>query len=155
MVGSFTPDDIDVSALGSERIRFHGRMETSRLRSFFTGMDLVVSPNKPYTLHPGNFDGFPTGSCVEASLCGVAMMATDALRQNPGYPDGQAMLIVQPDVPQLVQRVRELVQQPRRLGPLARAGQALSRQWYAPGHQIGQRMRVLEFVAERVGVSMT
>lgn len=155
VVGSFTPDDIDVSALGSERIRFHGRMETSRLRSFFTGMDLVVSPNKPYTLHPGNFDGFPTGSCVEASLCGVAMMATDALRQNPGYPDGQAMLIVQPDVPQLVQRVRELVQQPRRLGPLARAGQALSRQWYAPGHQIGQRMRVLEFVAERVGVSMT
>ena len=154
VVGSFTPDDIDVRALG-ERICFHGRLETSQMRSFFGDKDLVVSPNKPWTLHPGNFDGFPTGSCVEASLCGVAMMATDALKQDPGYGAAQAMLIVEPDdAAALAQQVRVLVADPAQLGRIARAGQALSRRLYAPEHQIGERMRVLEGAAAGVGLRL-
>lgn len=154
VVGSFTPDDIDVRALG-ERICFHGRLETSQMRSFFGDKDLVVSPNKPWTLHPGNFDGFPTGSCVEASLCGVAMMATDALKQDPGYGAAQAMLIVEPDdAAALAQQVRVLVADPAQLGRIARAGQALSRRLYAPEHQIGERTRVLEGAAAGVGLRL-
>jgi lipopolysaccharide transport system ATP-binding protein len=154
VVGSFTPEDIDVSALG-ERIRFHGRLETSQMRSFFTDKDLVVSPNKPWTLHPGNFDGFPTGSCVEASLCGVAMMASDVLQQDPGYAEAQAMLIVPPDDPErLAREVRALAADPARLARIARAGQALSRRLYAPEHQIGQRMRMLETAAAAVGLRL-
>ncbi|MFN7043149.1 MAG: glycosyltransferase family 4 protein [Acidovorax temperans] len=154
VVGSFTPDDIDVQALG-ERIRFHGRLETSQMRSFFADKDLVVSPNKPWTLHPGNFDGFPTGSCVEASLCGVAMMATDVLKQDPGYAEAQAMLIVEPDdAAGLAQQVRALVAEPGRLGRIARDGQALSRRLYAPERQIGERMRVLDDAAAQVGLGL-
>jgi lipopolysaccharide transport system ATP-binding protein len=153
VVGSFTADDVDVAALG-KRISFHGRIETIDLPGFFDGMDLVVSPNKPFLLHPGNFDGFPTGACVEASLCGVAVMASDALKQNPGYHSGDSILIVPPAADAMVEGLRGLLREPGRVASMARAGQALTRRWYAPEVQIGRRREVLEAVAQEVGLAL-
>jgi len=153
VVGSFTADDVDVAML-DERIRFSGRIETTDLPTFFHGMDLVVSPNKPFVLHAGNFDGFPTGACVEASLCGVAVMASDALEQNPGYRSGESMLIVPPAVDAMVEALRGLLREPWQVASIARAGQALTRRWYAPEVQIGRRREVLETVAQQVGLAL-
>lgn len=153
VVGSFSPDDIDVGALG-ERITFHGRVETAQLRGFFAAMDLVVSPNRPFMLHPGNFDGFPTGGCVEAALCGVAVMASDALKQNPGYPNGEAMLIVAPDVDAMVAAMHGLLHAPARVAAIARTGQALTRQWYAPDVQIGKRCEALQALASSAAFTL-
>ncbi len=151
--GGFGPDELDVSALG-DRIQFHGRLETAELRHFYAGMDLIISPNQPYLLHPGNFDGFPTGCCVEAALCGVAVMATDALRQNPGYVDGESIFLLDtagpPLAQQIVARLRQLAAQPQLLHAVGHAGQALTRQLYAPGRQIGERQRILREVAARL-----
>lgn len=146
VVGSFTPSDLDVTPLGN-RIRFHGRIETVNLPMFFSGMDVIVSPNKPRVLHPGNFDGFPTGSCTEAALCGVTVVASDSLGQNPGYPDGRGMLIIQPTAEAVEEAIRELVTHAHRVGEMARLGQALTRQWYAPGVQIGGRLELLQSLA--------
>jgi lipopolysaccharide transport system ATP-binding protein len=153
VVGSFTADDVDVATL-DKRISFSGRIETTDLPTFFHGMDLVVSPNKPFLLHPGNFDGFPTGACVEASLCGVAVMASDALEQNPGYHSGESILIVPPAVDAMVEALRGLLREPGRVASIARAGQALTRRWYAPEVQIGRRREVLEAVAQEVGLAL-
>lgn len=153
VVGSFGPDDIDVSAL-DDRITFHGRVETSRLPRFFAGMDLVVSPNKPYLLHPGNFDGFPTGGCVEAALCGVAVMASDSLGQNIGYPNGEAMLIIEPSAPAVAEGIRMLLASPEQVGQIARRGCELTRQWYAPSVQIEGRRDVISEVARDVALDL-
>ncbi len=148
--GGFTPNEVELSGL-EDHIVFHGRLETPRLRRFFLGMDLIVSPNRPGLLHPGNFDGFPTGGCVEASLTGVAIMATDALAQNPGYVDGESIFLLdlagQPLEHQIESRVRAILDEPGALERVARAGQALTGQLYAPQHQIGERQRVLREVA--------
>lgn len=146
VVGSFTADDLDVTALG-DRIQFYGRIETAHLPAFFSGMDVIVSPNKPRVLHPGNFDGFPTGSCTEAALCGVTVVASDSLGQNPGYPDGRGMLIIQPTAAAVERALRELLSHPRRVGEIARLGQTLTRQLYAPDVQIGGRLKVLQTLA--------
>jgi len=153
VVGSFTAEDVDVATL-DKRISFTGRIETTDLPTFFHGMDLVVSPNKPFLLHPGNFDGFPTGACVEASLCGVAVMASDALEQNPGYHSGESILIVPPAADAMVEAMRGLLREPMRVASIARAGQALTRRWYAPEVQIGRRREVLEAVAQEVGLAL-
>jgi lipopolysaccharide transport system ATP-binding protein len=153
VVGSFSPDDIDVSALG-DRLTFHGRLETSQLRSFLSGMDVVVSLSLPGALHPGNFDGFPTGSAVEASLCGVAIIASDVLGQNPGYGDGESMAIVPPLAKHLTARVNKLLAKPRNIAKMARAGQALTRRLYAPERQIAPRMAVLEQTARELGLEL-
>ncbi len=153
VVGGFGPVDLS----DGERdlsIRFHGRLETSELRRFLHDIDLVVSPNRPFVLHPGNFDGFPTGGCVEASLCGAALMATDALQQNPGYVDRESMLIVGPRAEDLVQAMRWLLDEPARVAKLARAGRELSLQLYAPNVQIGRRIALLEESAGAAGLDL-
>ena len=154
--GGFTPEEKDVAELG-EHIHFHGRLLTQELRQFYAGMDLIVSPNQPYLLHPGNFDGFPTGCCVEASLCGVAIMATDALAQNPGYIDGESILMLDTTADislarQIETRIRQMYADPVALARIGQAGQVLTRQWYAPEHQIGRRQHILRSVAEQLGL---
>lgn len=153
VVGGFTAADIDVTQLG-DRIRFHGRIETVDLPGFFAGMDVVVSPNKPRIRYAGSFDGFPTGSCTEAALCGVAVVASDVLGQNPGYPDGEALLVVEPTAEAVVGTLRALLAEPARIGPIARLGRTLSRRWYAPEVQIGGRREMLERVARDASVTL-
>jgi len=137
-----------------DRIRFHGRIETVDLPAFFAGMDVVVSPNKPRVLHAGNFDGFPTGSCTEAALCGVAVVASDVLGQNPGYPDGEAVLIVEPTAAAVAGMLRGLLAEPERIGRVARLGRTLTRRWYAPEAQIGGRRQVLEVAARHASLTL-
>lgn len=154
--GGFTREEIDTAPLG-ERIQFHGRLTTQDLRQFYAGMDIIVSPNQPYLLHPGNFDGFPTGCCVEASLCGVAIMATDALAQNPGYVDGASIVLLDmaaetPLAQQIEARIRNLYASPAVLAHMGQAGQAITRRLYAPERQIGQRQAILRSVAAQLGL---
>lgn len=154
--GGFTREELDISHLG-ERIQFHGRLTTQELRQFYADMDLIVSPNQPYLLHPGNFDGFPTGCCVEASLCGVTIMATDALAQNPGYIDGESIVLLDmaagiPLAQQIETHIRTLYANPAALARLGQAGQEVTRRLYAPERQIGQRQDILRSVAAQLGL---
>jgi hypothetical protein len=153
VVGGFAAQDIDVRPLRN-RIRFHGRLETPELQRFFAGMDLIVALSRPGSLHRGNFDGFPTGAAVEASLAGVAVLASDVLGQNPGYVDDEAMLIVEPHAAEVVRRVRTLMAKPARIAAIARAGQAVSRTLFAPEAQIAPRIALLEQTAQRLGMRL-
>ena len=148
--GGYRTVDLDLPGLGHP-IAYHGRLPTAQLRAFYGQMDLIISPNQPGQLHTGNFDGFPTGACVEAALCEVAIMATDALQQNPGYVDGQSLFLLahegEPVAQQIERRVRALAAQPERLGQVACAGQQITRQLYAPERQIAIRQDILRKAA--------
>lgn len=153
VVGGFDREDIDVRALG-DRIVFHGRLETPALQRFFADMDLIVALSRPGSLHRGNFDGFPTGAAVEASLSAVAVLASDVLGQNPGYVHGESMLIVQPHAGDVVRQVRALVGAPDQIAAIAFAGQAVSRRLFAPEAQITPRIALLEDCAQRLGMAL-
>lgn len=148
--GGYTPEDLHVEGLG-RAIDYHGRLITADLRRFYAGMDLIVSPNRPGKLHNGNFDGFPTGACVEASLCGVAIMATDALNQNPGFVDQGSIFMLELDddtvSSQIAEQVRRLLVDPDLLSRVANKGQALSRDLYSPESQIATRQTILRDAA--------
>ncbi len=155
--GGYSPGDFDVTMLG-DRIHYHGRLTTQELSELYATMDIIVSPNRPGILHPGNFDGFPTGCCVEASLCGVAIMATDALGQNPGYVDGESILLLDlasstPVARQIENHVRQMLEHPAALFQIKIAGQGLTRQLYAPDKQIDRRQKVLFDVGLSLGSS--
>lgn len=148
--GGYMPADLDVPGL-DQHITYHGRLPTAQLRAFYGQMDLIISPNRPGQLHAGNFDGFPTGACVEAALCEVAIMATDALQQNPGYVDQQSIFLLDHDgepVPQQIERtVRHLAAHPEQIGQVASACQRLTRTLYAPERQIATRQAILRKAA--------
>jgi lipopolysaccharide transport system ATP-binding protein len=148
--GGYTSADLQAPGLGCP-VQYHGRLPTAQLREFYGQMDLIVSPNRPGQLHMGNFDGFPTGACVEAALCEVAIMATDALQQNPGYIDQQSIFLLDHDgepLPEQIERtVRHLADHPEQLIQLAKACQRLTRTLYAPERQIATRQDILRKAA--------
>jgi lipopolysaccharide transport system ATP-binding protein len=156
--GGYTPEELAFGDL-SERICCHGRLETAELQHLYADMDLIVSPGRPGLLHPGNFDGFPTGACVEAALCGVAMLVTDPLGQNPGYADDTDIFLLdhqERDLPlaaQIAERVRQLAADPRRLARVAAAGAELTRRLYHPRVQIEPRQHLLATLLARLAAA--
>ena len=151
VVGSFTPEHwraaMPAGAPDPDTLplRFHGRLETSALRAFYREVDVVVSPNRPRVLHAGNFDGFPTGCCVEGALCGVVMVASDPLGLNAGrYREGVEFVRIEPDGADVARALRTLLADPPSVKRIGEAGQAVTRRLFAPDVQIGGRIAVLE-----------
>ena len=106
---------------------------------------MVVSPNQArlFSGDPGKTDGFPTGSSMEASLCGAAILATDELAQNRHYADGSELIVVPPDAAVIAERVVALAADPQALAALGEAGRARSLALHAPGVQLGRRLAIL------------
>ncbi|MEO7016693.1 MAG: glycosyltransferase family 4 protein [Leifsonia sp.] len=145
VIGDFSEDDLDVSDI-RHLITFHGPLRTKELKEVFSGMDLVLSPNRPGVLAANAFDGFPLGSVVEAALCGAGIVATDALEQNRLFMDGRNVLIVQPTADDIVLRIRELIDAPGGIGRLSQAGLAVARRHYGVDSQLWARLGVMEEV---------
>jgi lipopolysaccharide transport system ATP-binding protein len=143
VVGSFSPADVELGSLAS-RVRFYGTLPTAELRQFLLTMDAIVAPSRPFTLHAGNFDGFPTGACIEAAACGVAVLAADPLAQNRFFEDGHSIVLIDNAPDAIAAALLALLQAPARLRRIALAGQAVVRERYAPEQQIGRRIALIE-----------
>ncbi len=153
VVGDFGADDVELGPLAA-RLRFHGTLATAELREFLLGMDAIVAPSRPFTLHAGNFDGFPTGACVEAAACGVAVLAADPLAQNTLFDDGRSIVLLDNEPAAIAAALLALLRQPARLRAIGLAGQAVVRRHYAPQVQIGRRIAVLERELAAVGAAV-
>src|SRR3970282_285347 len=108
-------------ALGGQ-ILFHGRKRTDFFPSFYSGMDIILSPNIPFVLHPGSFDGFPTGACMEAGICGVAVFCSDVLKQNIRFRDGEEIVVVPPDPAEIEETIWRYYRNPDALYRLSARG---------------------------------
>lgn len=138
VVGEF--DEADVAEFGSpEDVTLHGVLDSRQLRELYLTMDAIVSPNRPGVLAHGAFDGFPLASCVEAALCGVAMVMTDHLRQSTFLRDGRDALIVEADADRISDRLEELLREPGGLRRVARSGLRKVRYVYSPPRQVDLR----------------
>ncbi|SOE01211.1 FkbM family methyltransferase [Blastococcus haudaquaticus] len=143
VVGGFGPSDLAGEHANLD-LSFSGVLSTPELRQFYSGMDVIVSPTASGRLAPGAFDGFPTGACVEAALCGVALVATDPLNQNRLYTDGRDIHMPRADVVEVVARILDLVADPDGVRRVAQAGLRTTRQAYGVDAQLWSRRRVLE-----------
>ncbi|MGY2064411.1 FkbM family methyltransferase [Blastococcus sp. SYSU DS0619] len=143
VVGGFGASDVADEHADLE-LEFAGVLSTPQLREFFGSMDIVVSPTATGRLAPGAFDGFPTGACVEAALCGVAVVATDPLNQNRLYTDRRDIHMPAADATEVVQRVLDMLAEPDGLRRVAQAGLRTTRQAYGVDAQLWSRRRVLE-----------
>jgi glycosyltransferase involved in cell wall biosynthesis len=145
VVGSFSKEDIDVTELG-ESICFHGSQKPEFFGGFYDQMDMILSPNASFILHPGAFDGFPTGCCIEAGMCGVAVVATDDLNQNVAFCDGVDLVIINRDADEISQRIAYYYNHPQELHALAQRGQANFRRVFDFDAQMAPRFKIMETV---------
>ena len=74
----------------------------------FREVDVILSPNVPFVLAPGCFDGFPTGCCVDAGMRGTAIFATDEFDSARScYTDGEDIVLVKYDVRDIVGKIEK------------------------------------------------
>jgi glycosyltransferase involved in cell wall biosynthesis len=142
VVGPWDASDIDVEELRG-RIRFYGSRHTDFFPDFYAGMDAILSPNIPFMLGPGAFDGFPTGCCIEAGLCGVAVFCTDHLGQNIDFRDGEEIVLISRDVEEIAQIIARCRHDYDDLCRLARKGQEAFRRHYDLRKAMAPRLQAL------------
>jgi glycosyltransferase involved in cell wall biosynthesis len=142
VVGPYDKNDVNVTEI-EDKIHFHGWKYTVDLPGFFANMDIILSPNRAFVLSPGSFDGFPTGACVEAGLCGVAVFCTDPLQQNIRFQDGIEIVITQPKVQEICDRVMSYFQKPEVLYELSAKGQQAFHRVFDLAVQMKPRLELL------------
>jgi glycosyltransferase involved in cell wall biosynthesis len=142
VVGPFDASDVDIHGL-EERITFHGTLTTDAFPAFYARMDVIVSPNAAFVLAPGAFDGFPTGACIEAGSCGVAVVCTDPLDQNVAFRDGEELVIVPRDAARIAERIGWLHDDADALRGLSERGQAAFLRVFDVDAQLAPRLRIL------------
>lgn len=151
VVGTFDEDDIDVSEIG-DRIRFYGPRTTEFFPAFYSNMDVILSPNAPFVLQPGAFDGFPTGSCMEAGMCGVAVFCSDPLKQNVAFENGEEMVIIPRDTHDICVALDHYRENYARLRHVADRGQLAFARVFDIESQMGPRVQMLSKLLEESDV---
>jgi glycosyltransferase involved in cell wall biosynthesis len=143
VVGSFSEIDIDAGELANQ-INFYGMKERSFFKSFYPYMDIILSPNIPFALAPGAFDGFPTGCCVEAALHGVAVFCTDIMGQNLVFSDRDDIVLITNNSEMIVQDVLYYYHNLAELYKIAMNGEKKFRQIFSFEYQMKPRIELLE-----------
>ncbi|MFU0828328.1 MAG: LPS biosynthesis protein, RfbU family [Lachnoclostridium sp.] len=144
VVGNFDRYEIDTTALGN-RITFYGLKDHKFFPDFYSGMDIILSPNAPFILIPGkNFDGFPTGCCIDAGLNGVGVFCTDPLNQNVHFEHRKDLFIINLDPSAITENVLEYYRNPVKLYQMAASGQAKFKEVFNFETQMSKRAAVIE-----------
>ena len=151
VVGNYGPAEVDIPARLAGKLQFKGLMATAQLRQFLLTQDLMISPNQPYAVSGKEFDGFPTASCVEASLCGVAVLCSDELNLNRFYgPD--EMIICEPEASAVLRMTEPLLASPSIMTQIGEQGRIKSSKLFSAEAQLLPRTRILREVAAQEGL---
>jgi len=146
VVGNLGPEDGNLDSI-EDRVTFYGPQPNAFLKPFYAGMDAIVAPSVAVrSVRDGGlfFDGFPVGACVEASLCGVAMLASDPFGLNRYYEDGRDIVITAAEPNAIANALTDLARHPEKMKSVAESGRAVSRGLYQPGRQLARRTAVLD-----------
>jgi glycosyltransferase involved in cell wall biosynthesis len=143
VVGNFDEADYPIDGLVG-RLTFYGQRHQDWFDEFYRDKDIILSPNKPFTLLPGTFDGFPTASCTEAGLRKVAIFCTDILMLNMKFTDRKDIVIIQPDVLDIVETIMYYYENPAELRAVAENGFRRIRTVYNFENQISPRIQIIE-----------
>jgi glycosyltransferase involved in cell wall biosynthesis len=152
VVGGFSPAEISIDGL-DDKIFFYGPRAGKWFDDFYRDKDIILSPNVPFMLRKGTFDGFPTASCTEAGVRKVAMFCTDELQLNSAFVDGQDLVIIPHDAGKIAAVIEQHCADPGRLRSIALNGALKIRNVYGYDSQILPRIRILEQELERTPAS--
>lgn len=149
VIGGFNEKDIDISDLKGN-INFYGIKPSNWLHEFYKNMDIIVSPNKPFILSEGSFDGFPTGSCTEAMISGVALLCTDELKLNVKFKDKKDLIIIKPESSDIVKKIEELYNNPDKIIKIAKNGRKKASKLYSINKQLKTRINLIKKSAKKI-----
>jgi glycosyltransferase involved in cell wall biosynthesis len=142
VVGGYETIDIDLGDLVSV-VTFYGKRPSDFFPSFYAGMDMIVSVNRAFALLPGAFDGFPTGSCIEAGFHGVLNALTDPMCLNLEFTDGDDIILLHDDIGGDAARIAEILSSPDTLYAMAYRNAETFKRVFDTDAQLSARTRVI------------
>ena len=142
VIGGFSEEDINVDDI-KDKILFYGYKDFNALSGIFEHMDIMVSPNKPFVLHEGSFDGFPLGTAVEAALNGVVVLASDNLNQNNVFVPNEEIIIIESTSDAIAEEVSNLINSPEKLYYISKKGKEKFAKVYSNETQMTSRTSLL------------
>jgi glycosyltransferase involved in cell wall biosynthesis len=140
VVGGFDEHEIDVTDI-KDVITFYGYLPPGDLPRFYTGMDIFLSPNRPFKLYEGNSDGFPLSA--GAMYCGVAGFNADELHMNTEF-DADEVVIVRTQAADIVKKIDYFYNHPQELYAISRRGQQKAQAFYDIEDHISRRIRLFK-----------
>ena len=157
VVGGIDEHEIDVSDLKG-KITFYGKRDMDWFDSFYKDKDIILSPNIPGTMYPGSFDGFPTGSCVDAGLRKTAIFCTDELDLNAKtfsagneFVEGEEIVIIPHEAGKITSMIEGYYHDPQKLKALAENGSLRIKRLFGFEAQILPRIALLKKEIELAG----
>ena len=121
VIGGFDETETDVARI-KDKITFYGYLSPEALKGIYSLTDICLSPNRPFKLFEGNFDGFPL--CLDAMAFANVLMTTDELGNNIAFEDGRDLVIIRPDPEDILAKIEPLLDHPEQLYDLGARGQA-------------------------------
>lgn len=145
VVGNFEEKDVDLETI-KDVVRFYGTRKTDFFPEFYSSMDIILSPNRAHTLNGGAFDGFPTGCCVEAAFCGVAVFCTDLLNLNVALRNKAEIVLIPTDPVEVAAEIDGFLNYYERLYELSEKGQSAFMGVFALEKQMAPRLKILDSI---------
>lgn len=143
VVGPWDKNIINVD--GIKNIEFHGVRDQDWFDTFYSEVDLILSPNTDGLIFKGGFDGFPTGAVTDAALRKVAMFVTDPLAQNRGrFEDGKDIVIINNDPDEIYKRIKYFMDNPTELMEIGGNGYKKANELYSIESQVAPRLAVIQ-----------
>ena len=143
IIGGFNKDDIDINQI-QEKIFFYGYLDFKKLSTIYKKMDILISPNKPFILAKGGFDGFPLGTVVEAALNGVVVLISDYLSQNSLFTPDEDLIIIDSSSNSIEKEVVKLIENPNKLKEISEKGRQKFMKVYSNEMQMKPRIELLK-----------
>jgi len=148
VVGPYDNKTIAVNSI-SDRIKFHGTLNSEHLDDFFKNMDIIMSPNVSGKIYPGSFDGFPTASCTEGGLRGTAMFCLDEFNSSAGhFVDGHEVVLIKYNLEHIVNKVEFYYLNPEELRNIGECGSKRIQVLYSYEAQMKPRIKILHDLIE-------
>jgi glycosyltransferase involved in cell wall biosynthesis len=149
VIGGFDENDIDIVQI-KDKIHFYGYQKFDALSTIYMNMDVLVSPNKPFVLGKGAFDGFPLGTVVEAALNGVVTLISDELSQNSIFVTNEELIIIENKSGSIEREIIDLIHNPEKLYLISEKGRAKFMEVYSNEIQMKPRIELLRKEIEKI-----
>jgi glycosyltransferase involved in cell wall biosynthesis len=143
VIGGFSETEINVSEI-KNRIKFYEHRLKEFNVKFYADMDIILAPNRPFTLLPGAFDGMPSGTCKEAGACEVAIFASDELNQAMYFKNGVDIVLIRPDADAYTKQVLHYYKNSDSLYRLAKKGRQQILKIFDIDYQMGKRIEIIK-----------
>lgn len=145
VVGGMQPEDINIDEI-KDKISFYGVKSFSWFKEFYRDKDIILSPNIPFKLGPGYFDGFPL-TCVLDAMCNeVAAFCCDELKSNMFYTDKKDMVFIKHDIDDIIDKIEFYYNNYELLKEIAKEGKITTKKNYSFDAQLKPRIKIIEAI---------